>query len=113
MKRVFCRKLERERKKEKRKESIKAGLVLPPSRKLLRKTAKEPIDITIVVDGSFEEYMVENDIRKLVKQIQHCYAINRRTEQPFKVNNFIYLLSLIDHIPIQLFIVVLAPMSIV
>lgn len=81
------RKLERARKKEKRKQAYEAGEVLPPTRKHLRKDPKQPVDINIVVDCSFEEFMSENDIKKLVKQLQHCYAINRRAEQPFKVSH--------------------------
>ena len=79
------RRLERERRKEKRKQALEAGEILPPSRKQLRKESRPPADICVVVDCSYEEYMSENDIKKLVKQLQHCYAINRRAEQPFKV----------------------------
>ncbi|XP_067944652.1 tRNA methyltransferase 10 homolog A-like [Watersipora subatra] len=77
------RQRERERKKEKRKLEAAEG-IFHPSRKKLRRESKHPVDITVVIDASFEEHMVENDIRKLTKQIQHCYAINRRAPEPFK-----------------------------
>ncbi|KAF6023339.1 hypothetical protein EB796_018352 [Bugula neritina] len=78
------RKLERERRKEKRRQAISEGVVLPPSRKKLKQKLMEPSDISIVVDCSFEEHMHDGDIKKLVKQIQHCYAINRRSPCPCK-----------------------------
>lgn len=81
----LSRKLERERRKEKIKQAKKDGVVLPPNRKQLRKCTKEPVDINVVVDCSFESYMSELELRKLIKQIQHCYAINRRANTPFKV----------------------------
>eukprot|EP00051_Salpingoeca_urceolata_P017521 m.239480 g.239480 ORF g.239480 m.239480 type:complete len:477 (+) comp18978_c0_seq5:108-1538(+) len=36
----------------------------------------------IVVDASFEEFMVEKDIVKLYQQVRFSYAVNRRSEKP-------------------------------
>lgn len=83
---IPIRKLERERKKEKHKQAKLDGVLMAPSRKQLRHTQKSPVDVTVVIDSSFESYMQDNDLKKLLKQIQHCYAINRRSDQPFKVN---------------------------
>jgi len=84
--RSFRRKLERERRKENIKKARAAGLELPKGRKALKKEKKEPCDISMVIDSSFDDYMQDDDIKKLVKQIQRCYAINRRAETPFQVD---------------------------
>lgn len=79
------RKLERQRRKERVKKAKLDGVVLPISRKQLKHIKKDPVDVNVVIDSSFEEYMQQNDMKKLLKQIQHCYAINRRADHPFKV----------------------------
>lgn len=51
------------------------------SRKRLRKEI-EPSPLRLVVDCSFDSLMMFKDVRKLHKQIQRCYAENRRALHP-------------------------------
>lgn len=50
-------------------------------RKRLRKEVT-PSSVRVVVDCSFDNLMLLRDVRKLHKQIQRCYAINRRALHP-------------------------------
>lgn len=50
-------------------------------RKRQRREA-EPSPLRLVVDCSFDSLMVLKDVRKLHKQIQRCYAENRRASHP-------------------------------
>uniref|UniRef100_A0A3B4E772 tRNA methyltransferase 10 homolog A n=2 Tax=Pygocentrus nattereri TaxID=42514 RepID=A0A3B4E772_PYGNA len=51
------------------------------SRKRLRREA-EPSPLRLVIDCSFDNLMVLKDVKKLHKQIQRCYAENRRAAHP-------------------------------
>ncbi|KAI2662879.1 hypothetical protein H4Q32_001849 [Labeo rohita] len=51
-------------------------------KKRLRRSA-EPSSLRLVIDCSFDNLMVIKDVKKLHKQIQRCYAENRRTLHPF------------------------------
>ncbi|XP_062372493.1 RNA (guanine-9-)-methyltransferase domain-containing protein 2 [Sardina pilchardus] len=51
------------------------------NRKRQRREA-EPSSLRLVVDCSFDSLMVLKDVRKLHKQIQRCYAENRRAAHP-------------------------------
>ncbi|KAA0723020.1 tRNA methyltransferase 10 -like protein A [Triplophysa tibetana] len=42
----------------------------------------EPSSLRLVIDCSFDSLMVLKDVKKLHKQIQRCYAENRRTQHP-------------------------------
>ncbi|XP_056607735.1 RNA (guanine-9-)-methyltransferase domain-containing protein 2 [Triplophysa dalaica] len=42
----------------------------------------EPSSLRLVIDCSFDSFMVLKDVKKLHKQIQRCYAENRRTQHP-------------------------------
>ncbi|KAL2078930.1 hypothetical protein ACEWY4_024674 [Coilia grayii] len=50
-------------------------------RKRQRREA-EPSSLRLVVDCSFDSLMVVKDVRKLHRQIQRCYAENRRAAHP-------------------------------
>uniref|UniRef100_A0A1A7Z5J4 tRNA methyltransferase 10 homolog A n=1 Tax=Iconisemion striatum TaxID=60296 RepID=A0A1A7Z5J4_9TELE len=50
-------------------------------RKRLRRDVT-PCSLRLVVDCSFDDLMLIKDIRKLYKQIQRCYAENRRASHP-------------------------------
>lgn len=50
-------------------------------RKRLRKEVT-PSSVRLVVDCSFDNLMLLKDVRKLHKQIQRCYATNRRAPHP-------------------------------
>ncbi|KAI5609584.1 tRNA methyltransferase 10-like A [Silurus asotus] len=52
-----------------------------PDRKRFRKEA-EPSPLRLVIDCSFDSLMMLKDVKKLHKQIQRCYAENRRAEHP-------------------------------
>lgn len=51
------------------------------SRKRLRREAT-PSSLRLVVDCNFDDLMLIKDVRKLHKQIQRCYAENRRASHP-------------------------------
>ncbi|MCJ8731677.1 hypothetical protein PDJAM_G00202280 [Pangasius djambal] len=52
-----------------------------PDRKRVRKEA-EPSPLRLVIDCSFDNLMMLKDVKKLHKQIQRCYAENRRAAHP-------------------------------
>ncbi|XP_053484839.1 RNA (guanine-9-)-methyltransferase domain-containing protein 2 [Ictalurus furcatus] len=52
-----------------------------PDRKRVRKEA-EPSPLRLVIDCSFDSLMMLKDVKKLHKQIQRCYAENRRAAHP-------------------------------
>ncbi|KAM9501459.1 tRNA methyltransferase 10 homolog A isoform 1-T4 [Clarias gariepinus] len=54
-----------------------------PDRKRVRKEA-EPSPLRLVIDCSFDNLMMLKDVKKLHKQIQRCYAENRRAAHPVK-----------------------------
>ncbi|XP_066536927.1 RNA (guanine-9-)-methyltransferase domain-containing protein 2 [Hoplias malabaricus] len=51
------------------------------ARKRLRKEA-EPSPLRLIIDCSFDSLMALKDVKKLHKQIQRCYAENRRAAHP-------------------------------
>ncbi|XP_071387919.1 tRNA methyltransferase 10 homolog A-like [Centroberyx affinis] len=83
---------ERELRKQKRKErkqqrrlerqsQFEEGGEANSSRKRLRREVT-PSSLRLVVDCSFDSLMMLKDVRKLHKQIQRCYAENRRALHP-------------------------------
>ncbi|CAL8241718.1 unnamed protein product [Merluccius merluccius] len=82
---------ERDLRKQKRKErkqqrrldrvSDEPGEGTTNSRKRLRREVT-PSALRLVVDCSFDELMLVKDVRKLHRQIQRCYAENRRAPHP-------------------------------
>lgn len=52
-----------------------------PDRKRFRKEA-EPTPLRLVIDCGFDNLMMLKDVKKLHKQIQRCYAENRRAAHP-------------------------------
>lgn len=84
------RKQEREKKKLKRlakKEALTEANIEPVvTRNVLKKNlmANSTNKLRIVVDCSFESYMSENDTSHLCKQLQFCYASNRRLTAPLQ-----------------------------
>ncbi|GAB1602720.1 tRNA methyltransferase 10 homolog A-like [Argonauta hians] len=81
------RKQERLKKKKRKAEAVKQGLDVGPSRKVLKQnTMKDSkCQMKVVIDCSFDSYMSEKDVMKLVKQLQTCYSINRRAENPLQL----------------------------
>uniref|UniRef100_A0A3P8YKK3 tRNA methyltransferase 10 homolog A n=1 Tax=Esox lucius TaxID=8010 RepID=A0A3P8YKK3_ESOLU len=82
----FSQKQRRKEKRLKRSLERKAqgeeGGELVPSRKRLRKEVKPSSPLRLVIDCSFDSLMMFKDVRKLHKQIQRCYAVNRRALHP-------------------------------
>uniref|UniRef100_A0A674C7Y3 tRNA methyltransferase 10 homolog A n=1 Tax=Salmo trutta TaxID=8032 RepID=A0A674C7Y3_SALTR len=51
-------------------------------RKRLRKEVTTSSPLRLVIDCSFDNLMMFKDVRKLHKQIQRCYSVNRRAVHP-------------------------------
>ncbi|XP_053203171.1 tRNA methyltransferase 10 homolog A-like [Panonychus citri] len=88
------RRIQKQKKKAKRKE-LKETLGINLSEKKNRLTMDEsPNKVNIAIDLSFNSMMNEKELRKLMKQIQRCYSLNRRSDGPCQF----YLTSLKDEI---------------
>ncbi|XP_028407488.1 tRNA methyltransferase 10 homolog A-like [Dendronephthya gigantea] len=84
----------KEKKKLERKERLKKakeeGLPGPKSRSSRRKGIKkmdcdEALPVRIVIDMSFEAFMDDTSIKKLLKQVKSCYALNRKAPNPVQL----------------------------
>lgn len=73
------KKLKRVLAKEQGLEHFRAG----PSRKELKlnKIAKNPADIIVAIDLSFDELMIEKDLSSCVSQLLRVYTSNRRANR--------------------------------
>ncbi|XP_046682441.1 tRNA methyltransferase 10 homolog A [Homalodisca vitripennis] len=83
---------EREKLKQKKKEARLKNESLGPSRKMLKQStmALSSCKLRIALDFSFDDLMSEKDIGKCLKQLNHCYCMNRRALNPLQlyVTNF-------------------------
>ncbi|XP_029636614.1 tRNA methyltransferase 10 homolog A [Octopus sinensis] len=81
------RKHERLKKKKRKAEAVEKGLDVGPSRKALKQNSmkQSKCQMKVVIDCSFDSYMSEKDVMKLVKQLQSCYSLNRRAENPLQL----------------------------
>lgn len=83
---------ERAKAREKRAHARANNLSLGPSRKFLKKStmAASSCKVTVTIDLSFDDLMIEKDIAKLTKQILRCYTLNRRATAPmqFSLSSF-------------------------
>lgn len=81
---------EKEKMKQRKLEAMKAGLPTRngPSRKELKRNKIDysKSDITIAVDLSFDEMMIDKDVAKCVKQLLRIYTMNRRSEKPIPLH---------------------------
>lgn len=77
---------ERAKAREKRAYARANNLSLGPSRKVLKQStmAASPCRLTVTIDLSFDELMIDKDIAKLTKQILRCYTLNRRATAPMQ-----------------------------
>ncbi|XP_008558822.1 tRNA methyltransferase 10 homolog A [Microplitis demolitor] len=86
------RRKERLKTKEKRAFARANNIDLGPSRRELKKSTMEnsTCRLTITIDMSFDDLMIDKDIAKLVKQILRCYTLNRRALAPvqFSLTSF-------------------------
>ncbi|CAG2169048.1 unnamed protein product [Oppiella nova] len=59
------------------------------SRSALRKQwipmSESKCKVSVCIDCDFEDYMEDNDMKKLVKQIGRCYAFNRHSSAPVQL----------------------------
>ncbi|TGZ32299.1 tRNA methyltransferase 10 homolog A [Temnothorax longispinosus] len=77
---------ERIKAREKRAYARANNLSLGPSRKFLKRStmAASACTLTVTIDLSFDELMIDKDIAKLTKQILRCYTLNRRAAAPMQ-----------------------------
>ncbi|KAG1659911.1 tRNA methyltransferase 10 A [Nymphon striatum] len=70
--------------RQKRKTKIEKGIDVGPSRKTLKKAkmVDSNCKVNVVIDLGVSHLMTDRESSKLFKQIQRCYAINRREENP-------------------------------
>lgn len=82
----FFRRLERAKAREKRAFARANNIDLGPSRKALKRStmAESSCKLTITIDLSFDDLMIDKDIAKLIKQILRCYTLNRRAIAPLQ-----------------------------
>jgi len=80
------RQQEREKKKQRKRQLAEAGIVSTSRKKLkCNKMCDSKCKVNVVIDCSFDEYMGEKDINRLVSQIQYSYSANRRAENPVQL----------------------------
>ncbi|XP_043243913.1 tRNA methyltransferase 10 homolog A-like [Amphibalanus amphitrite] len=82
--RPALRRAERQRRKEKRAAAVAAAIAAgdaPPKRPRLAPMASGS-GVQVVIDLSFDDLMTERDLGKCLKQVQRCYAANRRAARP-------------------------------
>ncbi|XP_055615562.1 tRNA methyltransferase 10 homolog A [Toxorhynchites rutilus septentrionalis] len=81
---------EKEKLKQRKLEAIAAGLPTRngPSRKELKRNKIDysKSDISVVVDLSFDNMMIDKDVAKCVKQLLRIYTMNRRSERPIPLH---------------------------
>lgn len=80
------RRLERAKAREKRAFARANNIDLGPSRKALKRStmAESSCKLTVTIDLSFDDLMIDKDIAKLIKQILRCYTLNRRAIAPLQ-----------------------------
>ncbi|XP_043493396.1 tRNA methyltransferase 10 homolog A isoform X3 [Polistes fuscatus] len=85
-KKIEKRRLERVKAREKRAFARANNIDLGPSRKALKRStmAESSCKLTVTIDLSFDNLMIDKDIAKLIKQILRCYTLNRRAIAPLQ-----------------------------
>ncbi|XP_041925993.1 RNA (guanine-9-)-methyltransferase domain-containing protein 2 isoform X2 [Alosa sapidissima] len=76
------RKQKRKERKQKKREERQGDEGAEFTNRKRQRREVEPSSLRLVVDCSFDSLMVLKDVRKLHKQIQRCYAENRRAAHP-------------------------------
>ncbi|KAF9317580.1 tRNA (guanine(9)-N(1))-methyltransferase [Podila horticola] len=72
-------KLKRKQKEKERREAIESGKIAPPPKR--QKLDQIQSGITIGIDMSFDDLMLEKEVKSMVDQIKRCYSYNRTCEQ--------------------------------
>jgi tRNA (guanine9-N1)-methyltransferase len=85
------RKKEKEKKKLKKVVAKEQGLEIPRSthsRKMLKanKIENNPADISVAIDLSFDELMIDKDLGSCAAQLMRVYTDNRRAKQPIPLH---------------------------
>ncbi|KAG0360609.1 tRNA (guanine(9)-N(1))-methyltransferase [Podila minutissima] len=73
-------KLKRKQKEKERREAIESGKIAPPPPKR-QKLDQIQSGITIGIDMSFDDLMLEKEVKSMVDQIKRCYSYNRTCEK--------------------------------
>ncbi|KAG8266875.1 tRNA methyltransferase 10 [Homalodisca vitripennis] len=83
----LMREKEKVKVKQKKLEACLNNTIRSPSRKLLKRATmvSSKCTLRVAIDFSFDDLMSEKDIRKCVKQLSHCYCLNRRTANPVQL----------------------------
>jgi tRNA (guanine9-N1)-methyltransferase len=69
--------------KARRKMEKKMGVCQKPPRR--RECEQTPSPMRVVIDESFDNLMMEKEIKSMVSQITHCYSYNRQCLHPVKL----------------------------
>ncbi|XP_056638605.1 tRNA methyltransferase 10 homolog A [Diorhabda sublineata] len=79
---------ERLKLKEKRIHAKIHNIDLGPSRKQLKrvKMANSPCKISVCIDLSFDDLMIDKDMAKTIKQVLRVYTMNRRAKSPLQLH---------------------------
>ncbi|KAF8925517.1 tRNA (guanine(9)-N(1))-methyltransferase [Dissophora ornata] len=72
-------KLKRKQKNKERHDAIEAGLIAPPPKR--HKSDQIQTGITIGIDMSFDDLMLEKEVKSMVDQIKRCYSYNKTSEK--------------------------------
>ncbi|KAF9183398.1 tRNA (guanine(9)-N(1))-methyltransferase [Haplosporangium sp. Z 11] len=72
-------KLKRKQKEKDRREAIESGLIAPPPKR--QKLDQTHSGITIGIDMSFDDLMLEKEVKSMVDQIKRCYSHNRTCDK--------------------------------
>ncbi|EDO37892.1 predicted protein, partial [Nematostella vectensis] len=78
----------KEKQKEKKlKRQLESGDTDPqgPIKKFKSMDSEDALPIRIVIDLNFDDLMSDRDMLKLMKQVQRCYAVNRRADHPVQM----------------------------
>ncbi|KAG0046523.1 tRNA (guanine(9)-N(1))-methyltransferase [Gryganskiella cystojenkinii] len=70
-------KLKRKRKQQERRDMIEKGLLEPKKRKMDQTQS----GITIGIDMSFDDKMIEKEVKSMVDQIKRCYSFNKNCDK--------------------------------
>ncbi|KAJ3260628.1 tRNA methyltransferase 10 [Boothiomyces macroporosus] len=89
-KKEYMRSKRKEERKAKREQRVEAGL---PARPKKRKIEQESSGVRVVLDLSFEKYMMEKEIKSTAAQVMYCYSDNRSREKALSL----YMTSIEQH----------------
>ncbi|KAI8810069.1 guanine-1-methyltransferase-domain-containing protein [Cladochytrium replicatum] len=76
---------ERKQEKKRKRAELKEQGIFVPGRKRYRVDDQTPIDISVVIDLDFSEFMSQKERASMAKQLRHAYGYNRTTPRPVKL----------------------------